>query len=443
MFDALQVQVLAALPITNASGMVGGILAGIGGEGDYDEDNIRLMENLAHTAGRALERIMLTAAIHERNVRLETILRTISEGIFFVDDENRVAFCNPQVAELTSVPASKVMGQPVDVLLKTLAGATSEAAKTFAQLQAAKNVVSNPEHQREEYPIVELPFVGLERSLFLEFVKFDGPGNQKINWIGALRSTARSQHVFKTPDMMFNTMIESLRVPSLQLRSLAATLSEQHGHLSYRERDQLLRQLENDLERVNLLWNNFQEIYALETNTLALNREQADLADLVRRVLEARPLNRFQRSFVVETPALLPAVRIDEFRMERALADLLQRALDVSPPDTQIMVRITNHEHEVRLTIEDQWPCDPPRSDRAGIRAMEPMRASGRRRDLACMWRASWSGGMAGAPGSRRAMGKRHRITLALPVAAAAPRLPEESQPLCRTGPHRCGVPRP
>ena len=92
---------------------------------------------------------------------------------------------------------------------------------------------------------------------------------------------------------MFNTINETLRVPSLQLRSLRTTLSEQHGHLSYRERDALLpRQLENDLERVNLLWNNFQEVYALETNTLALNREQADLTNLLRRVLKARPLNR-------------------------------------------------------------------------------------------------------------------------------------------------------
>ena len=112
LFDALQVQVLAALPIINASGMVGGILAGIGGEGDYDEDNIRLMENLAHTAGRALERILLAAAIHERNVRLETILRTVSS---YSSSMMKTMICNPQVAELTSVPASKVMGQPVDV----------------------------------------------------------------------------------------------------------------------------------------------------------------------------------------------------------------------------------------------------------------------------------------------------------------------------------------
>ncbi|MCC7206219.1 MAG: winged helix-turn-helix domain-containing protein, partial [Anaerolineae bacterium] len=309
------------------------------------------------------------------------------------------------------------------------ASATSEAAKTYAQLQAAKNVVSSPDYQRDEYPIVELPFVGLERSLYLEFVKFDGPGNQKINWIGALRSTARSAHLFKTPDVMFNTMIESLRVPSLQLRSLAATLSEQHGHLSYRERDQLLRQLEADLERVNLLWNNFQEIYALENNTLALNREQADLADLLRRVLEARPLNRFQRSFVVDAPPLLPTVRLDEFRMERALADVLQRALDVSPPDTQIAVRITNHEHELRLTVEDNGPAlRPEQVDQI----FEPWSIT---RDRAASGFGLYvARELVRRHGGRTWVEARHpngaAITIALPVAAAAPRLADEPPPV-------------
>jgi two-component system KDP operon response regulator KdpE len=424
LLEEMEVRQIVVLPVTNTTGLVGGILAGIGGDREYDIESVRLMENLAHTAGRALERIMLTDAIHERNVRLETILRTISEGIFFVDDDNRVAFCNPQVAELTSIPTSKVMHQDVDVLLKSIAAVTAEPTKIYAQLQAARNVMTHPDMPREEYPIVELALLNVERSLYLEFVKFDGAGTQEINWIGVLRSSTRSAHVFKTQDVLFNSMVEHLRIPNLQLRSLASTLAEQHGNLSYRERDQFLRQLETDLEHVNHLWNSYQDIYALETNSLSLRRENASLSRLIERVLEMRPFNRYQRQFSLEMPALLPSVRIDEYRIERALSDVLQRALAVSPSGARITIRVANHEHEVHVTVEDQGPT--LRADQLE-QVFDPFNAGDRlstgfglyitrelvRRHGGRTWAEARNGsGMA--------------ITLVLPVATPAVRTPEE-----------------
>src|SRR5258708_6656304 len=247
------------------------------------------------------------------------------------------------------------MNQDAEGLMGAIAAGTADPAKTYAQLQEARNIVLNPENTLEtEYPIVEISLVNLERDLHIEFVHINGLDDQKISWAGVIRSNTLSEHSSKVYEVLINSMSENLRMPYANIRSTVGTLIDQHGYFNYRDRDLLLNQVKTGVERVGQLWDNFLGIFDLQMGGLVLNRETVNVQQLVEKVLNNPAFSKFQRQFSVEMPLSLPVVRVDEFRFERALANLVQRALEVSPSGAAITLTAEKRDHDVLITIRDE-----------------------------------------------------------------------------------------
>ncbi|MBX3061330.1 MAG: response regulator [Anaerolineae bacterium] len=350
----LPVRRLVTLPITSGGRPVGGVIAGITDETNISSDELGQMAALCYIAGQAMERIVLTSAVTDRNNRMEAILRSVAEGIFFVDDSGKVSFVNPQVTELTQVGVHKVMQQDVEVLFNELATGTKNPQMTLAQLQAGKAAVFSPDYRDEEYPIIELELTAADGDISLEFVKIEGINNRKIAWAGVLRNeVAAGSAPSSFQSMVLNTMSENLRIPYAQLRSLISTLSEQHGHFAYRERDQLLRQIEENFERFGGLWSNFLEIQGLELGDIALQREPANIYELMLRVVNGRTVSRYQRQIHLEVIQNLPALKLDEFRIEQALSDVILFALDAAGGKGEITVRVEQSGEDIRVIFKN------------------------------------------------------------------------------------------
>jgi DNA-binding response OmpR family regulator/signal transduction histidine kinase len=359
LFDLLQVQQLVIIPIADSIRFLGGVVAGVTNEQNFDIQSINLIENLAHTAGVVLERITLTNTIEEKNSRLEGILRSISEGIFFVDENNQIAFSNPQVAELTSI-TSPIINQDADLLLRNIAAATKDPVRTYAQLQAARKIAIERGEAAEEYPIVELALAKLDRDLSLEFLQIAGVDGKRNSWVGVMRAGSQSKSTSQLQDSLVASVSENFLMPYTHLRSLLASLSEQHGRFGYRERDNLLGQIRSGVDWVGRLWNNFAEIYKLETGGLILDRQPTDIDELVRRVLSNVSTGKMHQ-ITLDSSQELPPVKVDEFRIEQAITAVVQRAIDISPARSEIAVRLEDNGDRVTIVVRDMG--DPLSTD--------------------------------------------------------------------------------
>src|SRR5690606_22483379 len=114
---------------TDSARLIGGVIASAGSNNQFSVEDVNLMESLSHAAGQALERITLMAAMREQTGRLEAILRSIYEGIFFVDDSGQIAFINPQFTELTGIKPSEVLDQSPTILMGHLSQRSGDANK--------------------------------------------------------------------------------------------------------------------------------------------------------------------------------------------------------------------------------------------------------------------------------------------------------------------------
>lgn len=360
LFRGLRGQQLMLLPISDAARIAGGVVASAAGSGQFALEDANLMKSLAHAAGQALMRTTLTNVMAEKGGRLEAILRSIYEGIVFVDNTNRVAFANTQFTELTAINPSDVLNREPEALLSSLAAQTSDPDKTLQQLRTAVASVLDDNGADENYSILELSLIGRDREISVEFARITSTvDNTYLGWIAIVRDSSRFKNLFSAQMSLLDIMSERIRVPYAELRGLITTLIENHNRLNNNERARFLRRVEKNLEVMSELWENFFDIYHLELTGLALEREEVDLYNILQRALESRIFSENRRQFQVDAPARLPSVRVDELRMERALSNMLQSALALNPPGAPVKVRLEGRAGELRISVHTQGAAVP------------------------------------------------------------------------------------
>ncbi len=355
LFKVLHGQQLMMIPIMDSARLIGGVITSVVNNRQYSSEDAKLLAaSLTHAAGLALERTMLIENMAEKSGRLETILRSTSHGIFFVDDTGHVAFCNPQFTEFTGISPSEVLTYTPDVLLSALTAQTVNAEKANDELQDAIKRVLDPDPEvHEDYPIVEVHLVNPDRDILVEFMAV-GDAVSGAGWAGIVREDSQSNHLFSSQTLLMDVMTERIRVPYAQVRGLITTLNEQHSRFTHRERARFLRQIEESVESLGHLWDNFLEMYNLEVSGLSLSREEVDIYEIVQRVVDSRAFADYRRQIQVQSPARLPLVELDELRLEQAISNLLHNATRFSPRGSTITIAIEHQDDEVRISVEDQ-----------------------------------------------------------------------------------------
>lgn len=355
LFKGLRGQQLMVVPITDSARLIGGVIASVVNNRQYSSEDAKLLcASLAHAAALALERTTLIENMAEKSGRLEALLRSTSHGIFFVDDTGHVAFCNPQFTELTNLSPSDVLTYSPEVLLDGLAAQTGDAQQVREQLQEGIVRLLNLDPEvHEEYPIVEIRLLNPERDILVEFMTI-GDQDSKAGWAGIVRENPRSRNVFGSQTVLMDVMTDRIRVPYAQMRGLITTLNEQHSRFTHRERTRFLRQIEESVDSLGHLWDNFLEMYNLEVSGLSLSREEVDLYEIVQRVLDSRAFADYRRQIQVDAPARLPLVALDELRLEQAINNILHNAIRFSPKGSPITLRLEHQGDDVLIGIQDQ-----------------------------------------------------------------------------------------
>lgn len=339
LFETMASAQLYAFPVQNAGLLFVSMVDG------YPLDTL-LISHILQIAVYALQRIHLNDEILRSHGRVMSVLVSINEGIFFVDEQNRVVLCNPQVTEWARVPTADFVNQDVEVLLRGIADETGSPASTFAQLQNARSRLRDT----EDYPIVAVTLAdGVE--LLIDFVRLGNDG-EGVSWVGVVRQKSQP----RDERLRFDKLFE--RIPYAQTRSLIAALAEAHGSMSYGERQRLLDEIETGIDRIGRQWDNVIDLYRLQFGGLPIRRELVQLNDVIARVIGGRVFQRYVRQIDIEMPPVMVTVTADEFALARALTRLLLRAVEASPNGAPIRARVENG-REAHITIEDHGALMP------------------------------------------------------------------------------------
>jgi two-component system phosphate regulon sensor histidine kinase PhoR len=311
-------------------------------EGPRDELS-DLTDSLNQTAAHLDHEIRLLSS--ERN-RASAILRSMVEGVAVVDAQERLVFCNRAFSEILNVQSVTSEGSPLIEVIRSseLLGLIRKALQGEEGLQSdiAMGIV-----QPLSFSVTAAPVKALEAD---RSVPADKPSGAVVvlHDVTELRRLERVRqdfvanvsHEFKTPLTAIQGFAETL---------LAGAVDDPKNNRRFLEiiRDHAVR-----LARVT---DDLLKLARIEAGKLELEFSSVGILDLIEGCAETTLLkaSRKKISFDIEVAAGLPAVRGDASLLHEVLQNLLDNAIQYTPPGGRVAVGAAAGPQELTVTISD------------------------------------------------------------------------------------------
>jgi two-component system sensor histidine kinase KdpD len=151
-----------------------------------------------------------------------------------------------------------------------------------------------------------------------------------------------------------------LRTPLAVISGASSTLAEKDGALAPQARVELARSIFEQSQQMARLVTNVLQMTRLEGGAIALERDWHALGEIAGSVLGRLRERLAAHPVTVELPRDLPLVRVDATLIEQVLANLLENAVNYTPPGTALRLAAELGERELTVSVEDAGPGLPP-----------------------------------------------------------------------------------
>ena len=160
-------------------------------------------------------------------------------------------------------------------------------------------------------------------------------------------------------EFLRNTLLSGvshdLRTPLSAITGSASTLIEMGDTLSPETRADMLDTIYLESERMERLIRNLLDMTRLESGGVVLKRAWQPLEEVVGSALRHLERRLKDRLVTVDLPADLPLVHIDEAAIEQVLVNLIDNAVEHTPPSTPIEIGAAiTQDGVVAVTIADR-----------------------------------------------------------------------------------------
>lgn len=227
---------------------------------------------------------------------------------------------------------------------------------------------------------------------------------------------------------LLSSVSHDLRTPLASIVGATSTVLEYDGSLKPGDREELLRTVLEEAERLNRYIQNLLDMTRLGQGELIVKRGWEDLRDLVGSAAGRlrSPLERLALTTEIGDGAQLVFVNGDLF--EQALVNLLENAARYSPPGGRIAVSARREGDTLEVTVADQGPGIPAEERERVFDMFYRVREGDRRVGTGlglsiCRAVVQAHGGEIGVADPPTGVGARLRI--AVPQPAEGPRVPE------------------
>lgn len=335
----------------------------------------RLTVNARAQTVRALEREHHTRALYQLSKRMSAGRTTDSAAriaaettgatfgasvtIFLPNEQGKLTAVVP-LAEGDTEPAVAQWvydhGQPAGRGTETLPG----SAAFYLPLRGAEHVLgvmalrpdrAAPPYTPEQYHLLEAfasqTAVAVERALAAA---------------AAEQATLRA----KTEQMrssLLSTVSHDLRTPLASITGAASSLLDQGGRLDQATSRELLESIVEEARRLSRLVANLLDMTRIESGAVEVRKEWVPLEEIVGAALSRLERQLAGRDVVTALPPDLPLVEVDDVLMEQVFVNLIENAVNHTPPGTPVEITAEAADGHVRVEVRDRGPGLPPGSE--------------------------------------------------------------------------------
>lgn len=152
------------------------------------------------------------------------------------------------------------------------------------------------------------------------------------------------------------TLTHEMKSPIAAIQGAVELL---HEDMPAERRGQFLRNIEGEVRRMHRLIERLLLLASIENRKVPQQTEKIDLLDLTRRTARSLATIASTRRVAITVGGESTIIHGDPFLAEQAVANILQNALDFSPPDGFITATVVRLGNVTRLTVDDCGPGIP------------------------------------------------------------------------------------
>jgi len=176
---------------------------------------------------------------------------------------------------------------------------------------------------------------------------------RRIASLEAQRELARMQ------DEFISTISHELRTPLGFIKGYVTTLLREDTTWGDDERDEFLRIIDDEADRLRELIDNLLDSSRLESGSLSMTLEPAPLGPVIRASVQRLQGANPNVQITLDMVEKLPKIRLDPTRIAQVLDNMLNNANKYAP-GSPITVRVLPGENRVRIEVIDRGPGIPP-----------------------------------------------------------------------------------
>ena len=330
-------------------GRVVGVVQLMTDRGTYSQEQLELCEGLVAQMAAAVrnarlqkERRRLEAAeaaaraVAAERERAAQVLEAVGDGIFLVDDASMVRLWNRAAELATGLSAADVLGRPLSAVL--------------ADWDALAERIPVAEDAPASRPVT-LPIEIGGRDLWLSFVAVRGADGI----VYAFRDVTNERRLEEEKSDFVATISHELRTPMAAVYGAAETLMRREGELTPEQHHQLVAMIAAQAARLSQITEEVLLTNQLDRGDLPLEHEPVDVADVVKRTVEAME-SQLPEPVVVDVQ-IRPdagAASGDADRIQQVVVNLLDNAAKYG--GAPVRIRVDSADGNVRICVADSGP---------------------------------------------------------------------------------------
>jgi len=166
------------------------------------------------------------------------------------------------------------------------------------------------------------------------------------------RKKIERENIVKLYNTFLNSLSHELRTPIAAIIGATDNLLTNNANLTAHNRYELVSEISKASFRLNQQVENLLNISRLEAGFIQPKNDWVDINEMIYTVVKQVEDNKITQRITINIDPNIPLFRFDKGMLEQVIYNLLNNAVQHTPPDTQIDVTATGHEL-LEVIIED------------------------------------------------------------------------------------------
>ncbi|HEX7408291.1 MAG TPA: ATP-binding protein [Candidatus Binatia bacterium] len=340
------------VPLHTARGAVGVLALHLPSpDGVMPLDQRQLLEALARQAAISIERTRVDVVLEEK-AKTEAVIEAIEDGLIVLNPAGVVVHMNEVACAILDFEHEKVLGQRFEDL--------GTSHPHYLRLRAAvREFLAHPEREGERIDIA-IFLRGRDHYYVLRPTPFRARDGSHAGLILGLQDVTFLRDQEARRESLVATLSHELRTPLTSL-SMALDLLERSQPAVTLEQRTLLEAAREDVGRLHDVAQRLLDVSRIRATSIALQRQNVDLGDTIRRAIKIFTLQAQEKRITVEAtipPAGLTIVG-DPTKLTWAVSNLLSNALRYTPAGGSVQVDAVSEDGRVMVSVTDTGPGIP------------------------------------------------------------------------------------